>query len=145
MKTFIGAVCFFLFVSTALALPILNIREFGAAGDGIADDSAALKQAAERLKSNGGGTLEFPAGTYRIGTVGGGLILDEQSNVKVVFADGAVLLMDNLLPDGNGGGHGITVRGPAKNIELHNIKVQWKNKARTRSNGDGSGWKIVKS
>ena len=137
MKTFIGAVCFFLFVSTALALPILNIREFGAAGDGIADDSAALKQAAERLKSNGGGTLEFPAGTYRIGTVGGGLILDEQSNVKVVFADGAVLLMDNLLPDGNGGGHGITVRGPAKNIELHNIKVQWKNKARTRSNGDG--------
>lgn len=59
MKTFIGAVCFFLFVSTALALPILNIREFGAAGDGIADDSAALKQAAERLKSNGGGTLEF--------------------------------------------------------------------------------------
>lgn len=47
MKTFIGAVCFFLFVSTALALPILNIREFGAAGDGIADDSAALKQAAE--------------------------------------------------------------------------------------------------
>ncbi len=114
-----------------------DIRTFGAVGDGVADDSAALRQAAERLKADGGGTLDFPAGTYRIGTRRGGPVFDGVSNVRINFAPGAVLLMDNLEPGGNGGGHGLTFRAPAENIELYNVSIVWKNRPKRRSMGDG--------
>ena len=39
-----------------------NVREFGAVGDGRADDTEALKHAV----SQGDGALHFPPGTYRI-------------------------------------------------------------------------------
>ena len=41
-----------------------NIMHFGAAGDGIADDTAALERALEAARETG--CLEIPAGTYRI-------------------------------------------------------------------------------
>ncbi|MDD6033377.1 MAG: glycosyl hydrolase family 28-related protein [Oscillospiraceae bacterium] len=41
-----------------------NIMHFGAKGDGIADDTAALEQALEAARETG--CLEIPAGTYRI-------------------------------------------------------------------------------
>ncbi|WP_294509057.1 glycosyl hydrolase family 28-related protein [uncultured Victivallis sp.] len=116
----------------------IDVTRFGARGDGVADDSAAIRAAVAELKKNGGGTLRFPAGRYRIATPGpGGIFLDGISNAVICFDPEAVLLMDNLLPDGSGGGHGVTVRGPARNIELRNVKVVWKNKPKVRSNGDG--------
>ncbi|PWM81885.1 MAG: hypothetical protein DBX90_06735, partial [Lentisphaerae bacterium] len=121
----------------ATLLAGLDVKTFGAAGDGVADDSAALRKAAERLKADGGGTLDFPAGTYRIGTRRGGPVFDGVSNVRINFAPGAVLLMDNLEADGNGGGHGLTFRAPAENIELYNVSIVWKNRPRRRSMGDG--------
>ena len=126
-------------VLLAAALPLsgVDVKTFGAAGDGIADDSAAIGKAVERLRADGGGSLEFPAGTYRIGTLRGGPVFDGISNVKINFAPGAILLMDNLEPNGNGGGHGFTFRAPAENIELHNVNVVWKNKPKRRSMGDG--------
>jgi hypothetical protein len=39
-----------------------NVRDFGAVGDGRADDTKALRHAVER----GGGRLVFPRGTYRL-------------------------------------------------------------------------------
>ena len=123
----------------AVSLPLsgLDVKTFGAVGDGVADDSAAIQKAVSQLKADGGGTLDFPAGTYRIATRNGGPVFDGISNVKINFASGAVLLMDNLEPNGNGGGHGFTFRAPAENIELHNVNVVWKNKPGQRSMGDG--------
>lgn len=42
-----------------------NVREFGAAGDGVADDTLALNQALLAASSAGGGTVLLPPGTYR--------------------------------------------------------------------------------
>lgn len=42
----------------------LNARSFGAVGDGVADDSAALQRAFAALKERG--ALLIPAGTYRV-------------------------------------------------------------------------------
>lgn len=47
-----------------------NVKEYGAVGDGIADDTAAVLAAADAVwnsgSSSGGGTLYFPFGDYRL-------------------------------------------------------------------------------
>ena len=49
--------------------PVLNVRDFGARGDGVSDDYQALLSAAQTLCQTPGATLLFPPGTYRIGQV----------------------------------------------------------------------------
>lgn len=48
---------------------ILNLRDFGAAGDGKADDGPALRRALAALQEQGGGTLYLPAGVYQCSAV----------------------------------------------------------------------------
>ena len=44
-------------------LPAANVRDFGARGDGIADDTAAVEAA---VRAAADGTVEFPRGRYRL-------------------------------------------------------------------------------
>jgi chitodextrinase len=44
--------------------PIVNVKNFGARGDGITDDTTAIQNAIDSMTS--GGTLEFPTGTYKM-------------------------------------------------------------------------------
>ena len=44
--------------------PIVDVRRFGAACDGVTDDWAAVQAANEWLKAHGGGTLYFPGWCY---------------------------------------------------------------------------------
>jgi len=55
-------------VKTAVVWPktVFNIRNFGAVGDDIQDDSGALRKAIEAAKRSGGGIIYCPAGTYRL-------------------------------------------------------------------------------
>jgi parallel beta-helix repeat protein len=46
---------------------VINVKDFGATGDGNTDDSVAI-QSAVSYASTAKGTLHFPAGTYRIDT-----------------------------------------------------------------------------
>lgn len=43
---------------------VVSVKDFGAVGDGVADDSAAIQAAVTSLAS--GGTVFFPRGTYRL-------------------------------------------------------------------------------
>ncbi|MEQ7129352.1 glycosyl hydrolase family 28-related protein [Actinopolymorpha sp. B11F2] len=43
------------------------MREYGAIGDGIADDTEVLNAALDEVERNGGGTIYFPPGTYPVG------------------------------------------------------------------------------
>lgn len=45
----------------------VNVKEFGAVGDGVADDHAEIMAALDHLHSRGGGTLYFPPGIYLVG------------------------------------------------------------------------------
>jgi len=47
----------------------LNIRDFGAKGDGAAKDTAAIQQAIDRCSVLGGGEVVVPAGNYLTGAV----------------------------------------------------------------------------
>jgi hypothetical protein len=50
------------------AAATLNLRDFGAAGNGVADDGPALQRALNALAASGGGTLHVPPGRYAITT-----------------------------------------------------------------------------
>ncbi len=45
---------------------IFNVKEFGAKGDGVVNDTAAIRAALDAAKQNGGGIVFLPWGTYRL-------------------------------------------------------------------------------
>ena len=55
-------------VARAMGWPAqtVNIRELGARGDGVTDDSEAFRRALATVERRGGGVIAFPAGTYRL-------------------------------------------------------------------------------
>lgn len=46
-----------------------DVKSFGAVGDGVANDTAAIDKAIEKCSSTGGGTVTFPAGKYGAGSI----------------------------------------------------------------------------
>lgn len=42
----------------------VSVMDFGAVGDGVADDTAAIQAAIDAVNAAGGGVVNFPAGTY---------------------------------------------------------------------------------
>ena len=48
--------------------PVFNIKAFGAVGDGVADDTAAIQAAIDAAIVQGGGVVFTPAGSFRITT-----------------------------------------------------------------------------
>lgn len=75
----------------------LNVRDYGAVGNGATDDSAALNAAATALQS--GQSLYFPAGTYIVNTAC--VLVRGKSNIAI-FGDGAssILRPTNQGPTG---------------------------------------------
>ena len=45
---------------------VVSVKDFGAKGDGISDDTAAIQSACTALYYAGGGTLYFPSGRYAL-------------------------------------------------------------------------------
>lgn len=69
----LAASCIALIFLNALSIsaqtnPVLNLSDFGAVGDGVADDGPAFQSALDALADAGGGTLHVPAGRYLIQT-----------------------------------------------------------------------------
>ncbi len=62
----------------------VNVRDFGAAGDGVHDDTTAIQTAINLLPENG--RLYFPEGTYLT------LPIALRSHMTIEFGEGAVLL-----------------------------------------------------
>lgn len=63
-----------------------DVTSYGATGDGITDDGAAIQDALNSCNENGGGTVFFPSGTYCISKT-----VFFYSNQQLLFEDGAVL------------------------------------------------------
>ena len=56
--------------SILLHASVIDVTGFGACGDGVTDDHAAIQNAVAELKKHNGGILYFPVGQYRIATSG---------------------------------------------------------------------------
>src|SRR5438445_3178091 len=46
-----------------------SVRDYGAAGDGVASDTSAINQAIDACSKAGGGQVLFPPGRYLSGTI----------------------------------------------------------------------------
>lgn len=75
---------------------VANVKDYGAVGDGVTNDAAAVQEAYNSLSS--GGTLYFPPGTYYLNTFDGAttlgwhkLLLLDQNDTKVVVDRSATI------------------------------------------------------
>ena len=50
--------------SVGASSKVFNVRKFGAKGDGRTLDTAAIQKALDECGNAGGGTVQFPSGTY---------------------------------------------------------------------------------
>ncbi len=67
-KLLFGYLFLLLLIHKALALDV-NVSTYGAMGNGITDDRAAIQNAINAVNAAGGGTVNFGAGTFRVGKV----------------------------------------------------------------------------
>ena len=59
---------FFLVAMLFAVAASASVRDFGAKGDGVTDDTAAFQEAMDEQAKSGGGIVEVPAGKYLIKT-----------------------------------------------------------------------------
>jgi len=71
---------------------VYDVRDFGAAGDGISLDTDAINAAIEAAAATGGGTVHFPAGTYP------SFSIRLRSHVALHLGPGATLLAADPTP-----------------------------------------------
>ena len=64
----------------------LNVRDFGATGDGVVKDTAAIQRTLDRCGVLGGGEVLVPEGKYLVGSI------QLRSNTLLRLAEGAVLM-----------------------------------------------------
>lgn len=72
---------------------VYNIKKFGAKGNGETLDTKAIQEAIDKAYYEGGGTIEVPAGTYKIGS------LFLKDNINLHLQSGAILLGSSELKD----------------------------------------------
>ena len=82
-------------VSAACAGDCFNVRDFGAKGDGVTKDTAAIQRAIDEVAAKGGGRVVLPKGVWRSGTI------YLKSNVEFHLEEGATLLGSGDLKDYN--------------------------------------------
>lgn len=84
---------------SGVAGDFLNVRDFGAKGDGVTIDSPAIDEAIKAAFSAGGGTIYFPAGIYNCFTI------HLQSNITLHVDNGATIQAAIPPPKGQPGGY----------------------------------------
>lgn len=129
-------------VSSQLEHIVVDVKNFGALGDGVTDDTVAIQNALKTLKE--GGTLFFPNGVYVINGEGDSdqaRININVNNVNVIGNNATILnkvqrgistfsissmnvKLDNLKFDGNNTStNQIHIKNTAKNIKINNCEV----------------------
>lgn len=87
-KVLLGVITLFsIYLSHGQTNPgFVNIRDFGAKGDGATVDTKAINDAIDAAAKKGGGTVYFPAGTYLSYSI------HLQSNISLYLDQGSILL-----------------------------------------------------
>jgi polygalacturonase len=78
---------------TSTRAMVYDVRAFGARGDGRTLDTPAINKAIETAAAAGGGTVNFPAGTYL------SVSIRLRSNITLQFHPGATILAAEPTPD----------------------------------------------
>lgn len=128
----------------------ISVKDFGAVGDGVTDDTAAINTAIATVNASGGGTVFFPTGEYALSTNTyyailiqdcDGIVLrgagrtatvlktiENNSGHVIGVYDSQNILIEQMTVDGNrlnqvNSGHGI--RGEnVDNFTIQNVNIQ---------------------
>lgn len=76
---------------------LINVKDYGAVGDGITDDTVAIQKAIDYLNDNGG-TLYFPIGTYCVSVLQNGesiIKLQSDKDINIDFFGSTIALQPN--------------------------------------------------
>ena len=73
---------------------VIDVKAYGARGDGASIDTAAINKAIDAANAQGGGTVRFPAGTYASYSI------HLKSNVVLYLETGATILAASVAPGG---------------------------------------------
>lgn len=78
---------------------ILNVRDYGAVGDGVTDDTAAINAAAADLRD--GETLYIPAGTYLVREHGefSVILINDVRDARIVLDEETIIQLDTVPDD----------------------------------------------
>ena len=118
---------------------IFNVRDYGAVGDGVTDDTAAIQTAINAAGAVGGGIVYFPLGTYLISSA----LVINVSNIQVEGSGSSAAIKTNsTTADVFTVGDGITRRD---NISVKDISID---SSVTKTAGAGihfnlAGWSRV--
>jgi hypothetical protein len=97
----------------------VNVKDprFGAKGDGVTNDTAAIQAAIDSITS---GTVFFPPGTYNIGGGNdGGIFISNKTNYKLV-GYGAIF---NITQLGSSGSQGIKMYNTLTNVTIEGLTI----------------------
>ena len=70
-------------IATPATPGIYNVKDFGAVGDGVADDTLAIKSALAFIATRNGGILNFPEGDYVVGAMASNRAIALPSGVTI--------------------------------------------------------------
>ncbi len=105
---------------------VINIKNFGAVGDGVAMETKAIQDAIDACHAGGGGVVRVPAGDFQIGTI------ELKSNVRLSLDHGANLLGSTNKADyrtegidepREGGPHCLIYANGADNVAIEGLGV----------------------
>jgi hypothetical protein len=114
-------------VTATPATGVYNVRDYGAVGDGKADDLPAILKALAAMRAAGGGSLYFPAGIYPISDR---IEFPGEPSGARVYGDGdsSILRADTGgLSDGNGGttpGHDMLYLRDLQGVTVDHLRFE---------------------
>jgi parallel beta-helix repeat protein len=102
------------------ASTVINVKNYGAVGDGTTDDTPSLTAAIAALASAGSGTLQFPKGTYATT----GLLFSAMSNFEVMGDRGSVItLLSNTAAAPNRGAANIITVADCTDFTFNGLTI----------------------
>lgn len=120
-------------IRTAAGLDFVSVADFGAVGNGTADDTGSIQNAITALETTGKSTLFFPRGTYRLATRTTNSDSGSSSNVflrlgvndlagrdiKLIGQAGTVIRADTTVRS-----HTLQVYGKMRSLKVEGIRFE---------------------
>lgn len=101
----------------------VSVKDFGAVGNGVADDTLAIQRALNYVNSIGGGGVFFPPGTYRKGDNPGSTLIMYSNTTMYGVGDTSIIFFDDkdTVPRS---GNDFLLASNTSNIEFKDLKIQ---------------------